>query len=861
MGIHHVFVYRLLSKMIKPSIRRTAMEEFQTRYDEIAVAHTGFFATLWLWREIFFLSLQRMLEHASSIAAAVTESLVMTLRRFKKERTFMLINGFGLAAGLFCTLIILAFVRHEIKYDQFHEKADRIYRITLDAFFAGENIQAPHSSAPLAPALKEVSPDVAAFARLYPFDSAVISTESEQFNREKVFYADPSIFDVFTFPFIQQGSAAALNVPNTVVITERAALRYFATTDAIGKTLQLGDGLQMTVSDVIANVPRASHVHFDVLCAMATLRQRAGERLERWLPFNFYSYILTREQADLSKIEACMAKVNQIHLGGILESVGGTVKLQLQPLKSIHLHSSLAGEIEVNGNAQVLLILAGIGLFVLVVAGLNTVNLMTARRLVLVKEMTIRQTLGAGRSRLIWQMMLETLWTTLSATVLAWMLILLFSGAIKDYLGFRFSIEPTDLTWLISATLGIVLSFSVFAGFYPAFSLLRRQELVVNRFNQVRSRHAGGRHWLVLLQFAISIVLIIASGVIERQLHFFSQKDLGFQMSHRIVLDLDNSQIGRQLKTAFATHPGILNVGSSSVLPGYDFFKQPILPEGCTEDERINMKECTVDPDYFPALGIPMTAGRNFDWSIASDRRDAVIINQSAAEVLGWKNPVGKTLSLDPRKNDKKVIIGVVRDFHFESLHHAVAPLFVTCSFAQQGHMVVHLKETHWLTTLEHIEKAWGTIMQGQPFHFKYLDQVFDVRYQQEQRLIRLIRLFTGLALLIAALGLWGMAIHTTERRTKEIGIRRTLGASVCSIGWQLSNQMLKWILLANVIAWPVAYWITQWWLEQFAFHQWPSIWMFGGAALFVLLIAILAIGWQTWRAARANPVVALRYE
>ncbi|MCK5147555.1 ABC transporter permease [bacterium] len=861
MGINNRVVYRWLSRLMKPSIRNAAMEEFQARYEEIVKNKNQLAAIIWLWQQILFLLVQRVIESLGGLASVLTESFMMTLRRFKKERTFMLINGFGLAAGLFCVLIILAYVRHEAKYDRFHEHSDRIYRISLDAFFGGENILAPQISGPVAPLLKEQSPDVEAFVRFFKYGGAAISTETSQFGNDQVLYADPAFFDVFSYEIIHQSTPNLLDVPNTVVLTKAAAIRYFGTTEVVGKTLYLQEGHQVTVAAVMADVPKASHVHFDVLCSMSTLQDRSIGTLERWLPFDFYGYILARPNANLEGIEQVMAQITETHLGAILKSVGGTLKLHLQPLTSIHLYSQFSGELETNGNAQTLFILSGIGLFVLIVAGLNAVNLMTARRLVLTKEMTIRQTLGAGKMRLIAQMLLETFWTTLSATLLAWVLIVALSGSISDYLGFQLTIESSDVVWLVAVTLGTVILFTLCSGLYPAISLLRGGRLVVNRFGQSSGGRSGSRYTLVLLQFVISIVLIIASGTIQGQLQFFNQKNLGFNNTHRIVMAIDNTQMGSQLKTAFAAIPGVLEVGKTTALPGDDFFKQPILPEGRAENERVNMNDIMVDPDYFPMMEIPMVAGRNFDWTIGSDEKRSLIINESAATLLGWQDPIGKTILLDPRNDDRRVIVGVVRDFNYESLHHAVAPLMVTCRFAFGGHMVVELQNENMPATLAAIKKAWLEVTHGQPFGYRYLDQAFDLRYQEEQRLIKLIRLFTGLALMIAALGLWGMAVHTTERRTKEIGIRRTLGASVTSIGWKLSNQMLKWILLANIAAWPLAYWVTQWWLGQFAYRQSPSIWVFVSAALFVLLIGVLSIGWRTWRAARANPVHALRYE
>ena len=854
-------VFRYLESLINPSVRGSAVQEFQLRYEEIARDKTSCVATLWLWQQVLFLASQRLFTGLRTWTDSTVESLLMTRRRFQKERTFMLVNGLGLAAGLFCTLIILAFIRQETKYDRFHEKADCIYRLTLDAFLAGETIQGVHSSAPLAPALKEASPDVEAYARLYPLDGAVVSTETEKFNGDRVFFADAAFLEVFSFPVLAQQEATVLDAPMTAVITRSAALRYFGSLDAPGKTLIVHDGLKVTVTGVLADPPKASHVQFDVLCSMSTLRQTGGDRLGRWIPFSFYSYVLLRDHADLARIQAIMGQLIETHLGGVLKAVGGSVKIGLQPLTSIHLHSRYPGELETNGNAQSLLILSAIGLFVLVVAGLNALNLMTARRLVLAKEMTIRQTLGAGRGRLIGQMFMESLWATLAAAVLAWILILLFSRSLSGFLGFRFFIEGQDVPWLALATLGVVFIVAVSSGLYPAWALMRNRRLVVYRSQSGDGTRSKGRHVLVLLQFAISIVLIIASGIIAGQLRYFETKDLGFEKTRQLILTVEDSRLGAQLKTAIMSLPGVMGVGSANRLPGHDYFKQPVLPEGRTAEERVNINDLQVDPDYFPTLGIPLVAGRNFDWNVTSDPQRAVIINESAARLLDWDDPIGKSLSLDPRTDDRRVIVGVVRDFHFESLHHAIAPLYVDCRFDTQRFMVVHVRSENFAATLAGVESAWKRITQGRPFAWQPLDRMFDFRYQQEQRLIRLIRLFTVLALWIAALGLWGMVVHTTERRTKEIGIRRTLGASVVSVGWLISHQMLRWILLANGLAWPLAYWLARGWLYQFAFHYSPSPWIYVRAALFVLFVGVVAVGWRTWRAARANPVRALRYE
>jgi putative ABC transport system permease protein len=711
-------------------------------------------------------------------------------------------------------------------------------------------------------------PEVERSARFQkiPF-KILIQYKDKQFYEDNIFLADDTVFNIFTFPLIKGDSKNALKRAFSVVITEDMAQKYFGDEDPMGRVIRVDNKGDITVTGVMKNVPRNSHFIFNALVSFETLRyiheNYQKEMEEDWLDHDNYTYLLLREAYDYRDLKKKFPAFIEKHVGETLKAVGAKVEYFLQPLTQIHLNSKLAYDTD-NGNMAYVYAFSIIAIFVLFIACINFMNLSTARSVSRAKEVGVRKALGAHLGKLVHQFFSETLLLSFASFVISLVLVEITLPFFRSLTGSELSFDYIFMPWLILGLFGLLAFVAFVAGSYPALFLSTFQTIKVLT-GRVKAGAAGSRirSVLVTFQFTISIGLIIGSVISFSQLSYMKQKRLGFNKEQIVVMRIVGDSIGTSIPTIKAeltSYSGIIDVAASSHVPGRILAQHAVVPQGYSLAQTQVMANISFNPDFIPTMGIQIVEGKNFSHEIISDQSESILINEAAARQYDWKNSVGKTIRYLPNDTNKTVI-GVVRDYHLRSLHHKIMPLYIDNDPSNFLYISIKIKPDNVSKTLHFLRKKWAEIAPAQTFDYFFLDESFDQQYQADEKLVVIFSHFTFLAIFVACLGLFGLASFTAEQRTKEIGIRKALGASVSGIILLLSKQFTKWVLAANIIAWPVAYVAMNRWLQNFAYRIDIGLGIFILAALLAFVIALLTVGYQAIKAARANPVNSLRYE
>ncbi len=800
----------------------------------------------------------------------------IALRNFLKHKGFSFINVFGLAVGIACCLLILLFVVDELSYDKYHEKADRIYRAGLYGFISGHEFHGVVTASPMAKTLVEEYPEVEAATRARNFGFPVFRYDDKVFSEEQVFWVDPGFFDVFTVPFIQGDPKTALEKPETIVLTQSMAAKYFGDEDPLGKTINADRRRDYLVTGIIEDVPKNTHFHYDFLASLSTY---SDSRSPVWVSNNYYTYFVLREGTSPKAFENKMEELVKKYVAPQIQAAagisleqfyesGGAYSYFIQPMTDIHLRSHLEFEVEPNGDMSYVYIFSIIALGILLVACINFVNLATARSSTRAREVGVRKTLGSNRPQLIRQFLAETTLTSLLAVLAALLLVQLFLPIFNNLIGKQVGIPYLDNLFTIPLLLGLVVLIGLLAGLYPAFFLAAFDPVAVLKTETPGSlKKSNMRNVLVVFQFTVSIVLIVGTLVVQRQLNYIQNKNLGFN-KEQVVIVKKTDDLSDKLKTfkqELLNNPNIFSATNTNNLFGSNFGNSAFrLAEETGEDTHL-LWTFFSDADFVKTYQIEMAAGRYFEEGREADNQ-AVVINETSARELGLEDPVGAqivALGNTQAQEQRLNIIGVVKDFHFESLHTQIRPLIIGMyGEGNIGRFVsVRIGPENIGATMGYIENTWKKFALNQAFEREFLDDYFGRVYENEQRTGRIFLYFSILAIFIASLGLFGLASFVTTQRTKEIGIRKVLGASESQIVALLSTQFAKWVLLGNLLAWPLAYILMRTWLRQFAYRGGISILSFLGASAIVLIFALITVSSQTLKAASANPASALKYE
>lgn len=852
----------ILARILERNIAYGALGDLDEQFYALAEEKGRIKSVLSYWMQVLVILPGFCRETIYGSAAMLQNYLKMFIRSLKKHKVYSLINFAGLTIGICAFILILLFVQYEMNIDKFNKKLDRIYRVQ----------GADGRQASMAPAIgkwiSEQIPEaekVVRFKRRFDYlIKTVADNDQGQEKSLKVDYfawADQPVFDIFTFPLLSGDAQTALRDPFSLVLTEGLARRLYGGINPVGKTVLVNNATEYLITGVMPD-PKRFHLEFQALASFVTLGKTIGQHeLDSFNSWNLSTFVLLPKAHDTA---ATAAKITELFREKSLELTNSVLEFDLFPLKDYYFSGSGTGR---HGNLKMVYIFIAIAVFILLIACVNFINLSTARASLRAREVGIKKVVGSSRNRLIMQFLSESvlfsLVSFLAALGLAALLLSEFSRLVERDL----SVAPiaAPLT-ILGAIVGAVL-VGVLSGIYPAFFLSAFKPISILKGDRIGGAGSGVlRKVLISFQFAISIVLIIGTTMVMKQISFVKNRDLGFDKEQIMCLEVArNGAIRRHqddFKNRLLQHPDIVNLTYSQGRPGLIWNWEGFEVEG----ERYGFPIFTVDPNYFDVYGLEFVAGRNFSWEMLRDRFRTCILNETAVKELGLEDPVGKTFyhgdlggSSFPSKNIE--VIGVVKDFHFQSLHQKIVPQMFGWNPGWLWMVSVKLKTRDMPGTIAYIRDVWTEFSPEFPFEYNFIDDLFNSLYQNDERLGKIISYFAVLGVIIAVMGLFGLASFMAEQRTKEIGVRRVLGASIPSIVLLLSREFSLWVLIANIIAWPIAFFAMQQWLQGFAYRTALSWYVFLAAAVLALVIAVLTVSFQAVRAAAADPITALRYE
>ena len=792
--------------------------------------------------------------------------LKIAARSIIKDKTYSIINILGLTIGITCSLFLLMYILDELSYDRYHKNAANIYRVV-------SNIKEPDNAftwavaqVPLADELRDSYPEVKNVVRFLGTDRTLYKRGDKQFYEEKFYRADSTVFDMFTYEFLAGDPNSALDEPYSMVITEKIAIKYFKSFSlAMDQILVDVNNHEYKITGVLKDIPVNSHFRFDALMAKNSDPQNRNEG--HWGNFGVFTYIELPDNYDLSKMYSSLEKIVKEKVDPIFEKFGIKIKYELQKITDIHLYSKIQDESEARGDISYIYIFSAVGVFMLVIACINYMNLATARSANRSKEVGVRKVMGSQRKQLIIQFITESLVIALLSLVLSLLLIFallpLFNTLANKELPYSYMLQTPVLLSLVT----IALFIGVVGGSYPAFYLS-----AFNPVNVLKGKLAakGGsvlfRKILVVKQFAISIFMLISTLIVYDQLQYIRNKDLGFDKSRVLRIELSEDKVREQahvLEEKLKQVSGVAGVGLAYATPGRGIGKSVLQvedKEGKLVDRGVDLYGA--DYDFIKTLGMKIVIGRDFSRDVASDTTYAVLVNEAMVKRMGWDDPIGKKFVFgieDPNQVEKRVV-GVVKDYHQNSLYDAIEPLLIFLG-KNHNYVFVRTEKGNVKESISSIEKVWKEMFPGDSFEYMFLDQDFNSQYKADEKRSQIFTTFSGLTVFIACLGLLGLSAFTTEQRTKEIGVRKVIGASVKSLVLLVSKEFFLWVGIGTLVAFPLAWYFTENWLQNFAYrielqHEWPT---FLAAALLAFVITLITVGFHVVRAASANPVKALR--
>ena len=786
------------------------------------------------------------------------------LKALNKNKGFTVINIIGLSVGIAACLLIVLYIVNELSYDKYNVNAKRIYRITENAKLNGNELSSAATEKPLKDALTAL-PEIEKTTRLVAqtslFRKCFVKKGNTTIEEKKVVFAESDLFDVFTLPMIDGNPSTSLNDPNSAVITESTAKKYFNRRDVVGKTITINDSNIYKITGVIKDIPAQSHFNYDFFLSFSSAPE---SKSDNWYYSGINNYVLVKPGANVHKLESEIREIELNHYPPSLRHNGSYLNIVLTPLLKIHLYSTSQYELDKGGNIQYVYIFSGIALFILLIACVNFINLSTARSSNRAKEVGVRKVLGSTRSFLITQFLTESFLVVFISAIIAVILVYITLPFFNQVADTNLDITIASLSWLIPAVLSIVLIIGLLAGAYPAFYLSAFKPILV-----LKGKLAAGfkrsflRGFLVVFQFSISIFLIIGTLVIYNQLTYIHNKNIGFNRSQMLVIKKTNlpDEQAKLFKQEVKQIPSVEDVTMSTDLPtGQERNITGLFPQLPLDIKQDVLSEFwTVDEDYLKTLNIQLVNGRDFSNLMASDS-SAIIVNEAFVKKFGFKDALNKTVYRNSYGLQQYHIIGVVKDFNYSSLHDNIKPLAFTYG-VDNGAITAKVKTTNLRALMSQIESKWKSISPNQQFTYSFMNDDFDTMYRSEKHVQQIFFSFSALAILIACLGLFGLAAYAAEQRNKEIAIRKVIGASTSNIINILSANFIKLVCISIFIASPIGWFAMNRWLQNFAYRINISWTVFLIAGLVAFVIAVITISFQSIKAAIANPVKSLRTE
>ena len=848
----------LFENVARSEDRRTVIGDAEELYAEIRKESGPLRAALWYWGQTLAALFLFLYSSTFWRVVMLKNTFRSVWRNMKKSKLFSIVNIAGLAAGMACAILIFLWIGDELSYDRFHANADRIFRVVTEDRGIGAFDLFAVTPRALGPTLKEDVPEIVRASR---FSGTGISfTDNGTAVNERGAFVDADFLRMFSFPILSGDPDTALDDPQSIVLSESMARKYFRGENPIGRTIKTMRGTAFRVTGVMRDVPPQSHLQFDFLSLFRRIEARLPEN-NRWDDVSYFTYVELGNRAALNGLEAKITASARAH-----KSDADKTEYRLQPLKRIHLHSAYKFDFPGHGNFAQVMIFGGVALLILAIACLNFMSLSTARSAARTKEIGVRKASGAGRADLVRQFIGESVVMTSLAFVLA-------LGAVKLVLPLfsAFAGKTLELTfgsglqvWL--GLLGLVVFVGLASGLYPALFLSAFSAVsAIKGGRQTGSRKGGFRKGMVVFQFAVSIFLLIGTLTVSRQVQYLRNRPLGYDPDHLLIIRLAGgaARDAQAVKTEFLRNPAVLGACLLDEVPIYEGSGgNEATWEGKPENLKVQMRIGFVDADFEETFRIQLAAGRFFKTSAPTDSSKGVqdiVLNESAVRAMGLENPVGKRFSF--WNYQQGIIIGVIKDFQLRSAQYPIEPLVLINDPARFGTMCLRVRSERVSDTIKSLDAVWKKFGPGYPFQYSFYDQAIDELYRAERRLGTLYRAMTVMAIAIACLGLFGLASYLAERRTKEIAVRKVLGASVPGIFILISKEFLLCVAVANLLAWPAAYFFLRSWLRNFAYHTPLGFDLFVLSAGLSLAVSLFTVGAQAFRAASLNPMRSLRYE
>jgi putative ABC transport system permease protein len=813
-------------------------------------------ARIWFWSECVKAFPHFLIDESHWRIHMFKNYVLITMRNMRKNSIYSLLNIIGLAVGMTAFILIALYVQYELSFDRYHENADCIYRVIRE--------ERAFTPAPLGPELKEKIPEVEAAARIIRNSNTLVSYEQDHYLEEEFYWAEPATFDIFSIPFESGDPRTALKEPFAIVLSQRSAKKYFGDADPIGKTLTVSEQYQFKVTGVFVDMPANSHFTMDAAVPYETYFRLTSNNITGWRSNFSYTYFLLQEGADPQEAED---KIHSFIVSPLLNAAGIKEPYPkyffIQPMTEIHLHSHLMQEIDVNNDMKYIILFSSIAFLILFIACVNYMNLATARSLRRGKEVGMRKVVGAKKRQLIAQFLGESVAMAVLAMIIATMMVLAILPAFNNLVERQIRLTPFQNPQLFLGLVFTTLFVGLLSGSYPAtrMSGFRPISILGGTFSR-SPKGSALRNVLVLVQFAITIILIICTLTVRKQLKFIKTVDIGYTKEQIIILPVREGSVHQNIqliKAELLQSSDIIAVSTSGRLPNnIDTFTSRDWT-GRNPDEPIPIYYNTADYDFINLFGMQIAQGRNFSRDYPSDEAGAFLVNETAVREAEWVSPIGRKFT--HWRGDTGEIVGVIKDFHLHSLHSPIAPLYIFLDPRDFSNVSIKIRSANIPATIDYVERVMKKFSPNYPFSYSFFDAVFERAYFTELRMGRAFGAFAILAIFIACLGLFGLSAFAAEQRIKEIGIRKVLGASSSKIFLLLSKEFIKWVLLANIIAWPASYFAMNLWLQNFAYRIDLGIASFlisGGAAL---AIAYLTVSYQSTKSAWANPVDSLRYE
>jgi len=804
--------------------------------------------------------------------------IVLFFRNFMRQKGYTLINIIGLSIGITCSVIIALFVVHELSYDKMHHQSSNIYRVTVHGKMMGSEFNMIYSAPPMAAAIKSDVPGVEQICRIGRYGAWLVANGDKKFNEDDFLFADSTFFDVFDFKLIKGDRKTALLKPKSIVLSENAVKRYFGNEAPMGKLLKIEtDTTFYEVTGIIENLPSNSHFHFDLLGSLLTLKI---DKETSWVSHNLATYLVVNKNIKINELVENLNKLIPKYMGPQLMQIlgasieelskkGNKIGYKVQSLESIHLHSNLQGEFDANSDILYIYIFSIIAIFIVFIACINYMNLATARSAGRAKEIGLRKVMGSNKQQLVYQFIAESIFVTLIAFFISIAMVEILLPVFNNSLNINLSINYLTDWKIIPSLIGLVILIGVIAGSYPAFFLAGFKPVEVLKGKlKAGAKNKLLRSVLIIFQFSISIFILLGTFTVYSQLQFMLKKNLGFDKEQVLVIRRSD-RLGKKIETfkqEILKNPAIVAVSYTNSLPGHVISNNACFLENQSASNSYIMDQAWVNFDFTKVLNLQIAEGRTFSADLQSDST-SILINETAVRYLGFKSnkeAIGKRVLYPNGDNKFKPfpIIGVIKDFNFQSLHRPISPMVLTIMPGNwEGYVLVKIRPENYKATIASIENNYKQYSDNFPFQYFFLDDDLQKAYKSEQQTEKILFIFSLLAIFVACLGLLGLVSFIAEQRTKEIGIRKTLGASIFDINILMVKEIVKLVFIAILIITPVAYYVIKNWLENFAYHIQISPLIFVLVALIIFVIAILSVSYQSIKASMSNPVEALKYE